>query len=88
MELKETIQQQFGSVAEQYATSAVHSAGPDLAALVAAVPAGITRALDLGCGPGHTTLALAAHAAEVIGLDLTAGMLDRARALAAERAIG
>ena len=42
-----------------------------------------TRALDVGCGPGIVTEALARHAGEVIGCDVTPAMLARARARAA-----
>jgi len=35
---------------------------------------------DLGCGPGHVTAFLAAHGAEVLGLDLSPGMVAQARA--------
>ncbi|MFE0804528.1 methyltransferase domain-containing protein [Streptomyces sp. NPDC058812] len=40
------------------------------------------RVLDLGCGTGASTAALAAAfpAAEIVGVDASAGMLDRARA--------
>lgn len=36
---------------------------------------------DLGCGPGHVTRFLADHGADVIGIDLSTGMLDVACAL-------
>src|SRR5512139_1841184 len=38
-----------------------------------------SRALDVGCGPGIVTEALARHAGEVVGCDLTPAMLDRAQ---------
>ncbi|MFD8353262.1 methyltransferase domain-containing protein, partial [Streptomyces coelicoflavus] len=40
------------------------------------------RVLDLGCGTGASTAALAAAfpAAEIVGVDASAGMLERARA--------
>jgi len=41
------------------------------------------RALDVGCGPGIVAEALARHAGEVIGCDLTPAMLERVRARAA-----
>lgn len=45
---------------------------------------GIGRALDVGCGPGGLTCALAPHFAEVIGADLRAEVIVEARrALAA-----
>jgi ubiquinone/menaquinone biosynthesis C-methylase UbiE len=35
---------------------------------------------DLGCGPGHVTYALAGLGRPVIGVDLSAGMIEQARA--------
>jgi SAM-dependent methyltransferase len=46
--------------------------------LVEAVPAG-SRVLDVGCGTGATTLALAARAGHAVGVDLSAPMLEVAR---------
>jgi demethylmenaquinone methyltransferase/2-methoxy-6-polyprenyl-1,4-benzoquinol methylase len=40
------------------------------------------RVLDVGCGTGDVTLALAAHGAQPVGLDPSAEMLRRARAKA------
>ena len=47
------------------------------------------RLLDVGCGPGTITVGLAAAVApgEVLGLDLDAGAVARATALAAERGL-
>ena len=59
------VRRQFGAVADAYATSTYHASGADLAALVqAAGLSGTEHVLDLGCGAGHASLALAAHAAE------------------------
>jgi ubiquinone/menaquinone biosynthesis C-methylase UbiE len=82
------VRDQFGAVAAAYATSSYHASGPDLAALVSA--AGLTgreQVLDLGCGAGHTALAVAPHAASVTAVDVTPEMLTVAAALAAERGI-
>jgi SAM-dependent methyltransferase len=88
MDQTDAIQQQFGPAAAAYAVSAVHRGGPDLDAMVAAgLQGGGERVLDLGCGPGHTTLAFAARGARVTGLDLTPAMLGVARQLAAERGL-
>jgi ubiquinone/menaquinone biosynthesis C-methylase UbiE len=79
-------QQQFGAVASEYATSAVHASGPDLEALVqAAAPNRGMSVLDLGCGAGHTALALASASASVTAVDVTPEMLEVAKALAHER---
>ena len=50
----------------------------------AALPAPPARVLDLGTGSGHAAFVLAALGYEVTGLDSSAGMLEIARARAAE----
>jgi len=45
----------------------------------ATAPRKTERILDLGCGPGIVSAALAPHAKEVVGFDLTPEMLVRAR---------
>lgn len=86
---KDSVQRVFGAVAGNYAqASIVHRQGPDLDALearLAARPA--ARALDVGCGAGHTTHALARHATQVIAVDLTEEMLEQTRAGAAEQGL-
>src|SRR5262245_28193095 len=82
------VQRQWGPIAASYATSSYHANGPDLARLREA--AALTRTeqvLDLGCGAGHTALAVAPHAAAVTAVDLTPEMLEVAAGLAAERGI-
>lgn len=37
------------------------------------------RVLDLGCGAGHTTLALATAGARAVGIDISSDLLDMAR---------
>jgi SAM-dependent methyltransferase len=82
------VQRQWGAVAAAYATSSYHANGPDLAKLrEAAALTGTERVLDLGCGAGHTALALAPHAASVVAVDLTPEMLDVAAGLAVERGV-
>ncbi|HKA14020.1 MAG TPA: class I SAM-dependent methyltransferase [Myxococcota bacterium] len=88
MDQTQSIQARFGAAAAAYAVSAVHRAGLDLDAMLAAgVATGRERVLDLGCGPGATALAFAARAASVVALDLTPAMLEQARRLAAERGL-
>lgn len=84
----EAVRRQFGEVAAAYATSAVHAAGADLGLLrEAAALSGGERVLDLGCGPGHTALALASSAAHVTGVDVTPEMVVLARDLARQRRV-
>src|SRR5689334_348727 len=88
METKDSVQKQFAPVAANYASSAVHVAGPDLTAMLAAAGARADqRVLDAGCGAGHTALAFAPQVAEVIALDLTEAMLAQGRKLARDRGI-
>ncbi|MGI8554212.1 MAG: class I SAM-dependent methyltransferase [Dehalococcoidia bacterium] len=82
------VRRQFGAVATAYASSAVHASGPDLSALVdAARLTGGEEVLDLGCGAGHTALALAPTAARVTAVDVTPEMLSVASELSRERGI-
>ncbi len=87
MELKALVEQQFSRAAARYASSPVHG-GPDLARMLdAARLDGGERVLDLGCGPGHSSLAFAERAGEVVGLDLSASMLELAREEAQRRGL-
>jgi SAM-dependent methyltransferase len=87
-DLDTQVQRQFGAAAANYAVSAVHSGGPTLDAVVErAALRGTERVLDVGTGAGHTALALAKRAAEVIALDLTEEMLATAAGLARERGL-
>jgi SAM-dependent methyltransferase len=46
-----------------------------------------SRVLDVACGPGLVSLALAPHAAHLTGLDVTPAMLDQARELQKRRGL-
>jgi SAM-dependent methyltransferase len=88
MDSKGAVQERFGPAAGDYATSAVHAGGPDLAAMVAAAGArGGERLLDVATGAGHTALAFAPLVREVVAVDLTEAMLATGGALAAERGL-
>jgi ubiquinone/menaquinone biosynthesis C-methylase UbiE len=86
VDVKGSVQQQFGSVAANYVTSAVHARGADLERIgqeASALKPGL--ALDVGTAAGHVALALAPHAGTVVGLDLTAAMLEQAQRQVAAR---
>lgn len=74
-----TVQQQFDPQAVAYLHSAIHAQGPDLlrarAIVEQAAPARTWRLLDLGCGAGHLSFALAPLCAEVTAIDPSPGML-------------
>lgn len=81
------VREQFGAAASAYVVSKVHAGGADMDALLdAANLAGHERVLDLGTGAGHTALALARGAREVVGVDVTPEMVAVAREQA--RALG
>jgi ubiquinone/menaquinone biosynthesis C-methylase UbiE len=48
--------------------------------LLSLIPAAAARVLDVGCGMGRLTWAIAAGDREVVGVDLSSAMLERARA--------
>lgn len=88
MGIKRSVQQQFGPVADQYATFDYHAAGPDLKPMLeAGQMSGQERVLDIGSGPGHTALLFATEAREVVASDPTEAMLDQGRRLALERGL-
>ena len=87
-EQNQLIQSRFGVAAQDYVTSAVHAQGPDLPWLVeAAALTGDELVVDVGTATGHTALALAPYAREVIAIDFTVPMLEAAQQLAEERHI-
>ena len=79
---------QFGSTAAAYLTSAVHAQGHDLQRLGAMVQKEHRcRALDVGCGAGHASFALAAAGAQVTAFDLSPAMLATVAQEAATRGL-
>ena len=85
---EQTVQSQFDPRAEAYLTSAVHSTGPDLErakTLVADAVPSTAQALDIGCGGGHLSFALAPHVARMVALDPSPGMLAGVSRMAAAR---
>ncbi len=85
---RDALRAQWATVAERYGMGWSHASGPDLGWMVdAAAPRPTDRAIDLGAGAGHATLALAPHVASVDAIDPTPEMLAVAARLAAERGI-
>jgi ubiquinone/menaquinone biosynthesis C-methylase UbiE len=79
----------FGSTAAAYLTSPTHATGADLRTLaesIAATPG--ATVLDMGCGAGHASFAVAPHAKEVVAYDIAAPMLATVAAAAKDRGLG
>jgi len=88
MEHDVLVAQQFGATAQAYLESVTHATGDDLELLaqeIAAIPH--AAVLDLGCGAGHASFAVAPNAASVIAYDLTAQMLAVVEREASERGL-
>lgn len=87
-DVKSQVQQRFGDVAANYRASKVHAAGPDLDRMIEAASLSEgARVLDAGCGAGHTAMAFAAIADQVIACDFTPAMLQQVETLAREREV-
>ena len=82
------VTEQFSSVAEAYLTSTVHAQGRDLQELAMLVQAHANPlVLDLGCGAGHASFAVAPHARQVIAYDLSEQTLAVVTSAAQERGL-
>jgi len=79
---------QFDALAQAYLTSAVHAQGEDLRCVPPrrAGPAQ-ARVLDLGCGAGHLSFAMAPGVAAVVAYDLAPRMLEVVAQAARERGL-
>ncbi len=70
------VEQQFGVAATDYLHSAAHAQGADLQRLRRAFAGqGALRVLDLGCGAGHASFAIAEVVGELFAVDLSTEML-------------
>lgn len=79
----------FGSTAAAYLTSPTHATGADLRMLaesIAATPD--ATVLDMGCGAGHASFAVAPYAKEVLAYDIAPPMLATVDGAARERGLG
>jgi ubiquinone/menaquinone biosynthesis C-methylase UbiE len=74
------VRAQFGKTAAAYVSSATHASGEDLDRLLAVgAPRSSDRALDLGCGVGHTLRRIAPLVAFAVGADATLEMMQAGR---------
>lgn len=89
MKHSETIGRSFGTNAEAYFKSAVHAQGGELeeARRIVCGPHSTSVVLDLGCGAGHLTYAIAPYAKKVTAYDLSRQMLQVVAAEAAQRGL-
>jgi len=89
MKHHEQVASAFGTTAAAYLTSAVHASGADFQELAREVAANPGAAvLDLGCGAGHVSFAVAPHAKRVVAYDIAEPMLATVAAAAHERGLG
>lgn len=88
MDEKDKVRRQFGSHAQEYVKSTVHSQGFSLARMVELThPRADWVVLDVSTGGGHTALAFARHVARVIATDLTPEMLTVAEKFVREKGV-
>lgn len=79
MKHSETIHRSFGTNAGAYLKSSVHAQGADMEEarrIVCGHPDSDSVVLDLGCGAGHLSYAVAAYAKKVTAYDLSREMLE------------
>lgn len=88
MQQQALVAQQFGNTASAYLSSAVHAQGADLVLMQeAARRLGQPRVLDLGCGAGHASFAVAPVASHVTAFDLAPQMLGVVEHAARQRGL-
>ncbi len=80
MSKEELVKKQFGSNADKYVNSKIHAKGLDLQYVVQQVESRHNnRLLDVATGGGHVANMLAPMFEEVVALDLTEQMLEKAK---------
>lgn len=84
MDQKDQVIRQFGPQARAYLDSPTHAGGADLQRLAALAQGNV---LDLGCGAGHVSYAMAPAADTVIAYDLARDMLTLVATEAARRGL-
>lgn len=88
MKHHEQVADAFGSTAAAYLTSQTHATGADLQTLadsIAATPG--ATVLDMGCGAGHASFAVAPVAKEVVAYDIAPPMLATVAGAAKDRGL-
>jgi ubiquinone/menaquinone biosynthesis C-methylase UbiE len=88
MKHHEQVADAFGSTAAAYLTSQTHATGADLQTLadsIAATPG--ATVLDMGCGAGHASFAVAPYAKEVVAYDIAPQMLATVDGAARDRGL-
>ena len=84
----EQVNRQFGPSASAYLTSAAHAQGADLQKLAQLLQGQReAQVLDVGCGAGHASFAVAPQVGQVTAYDLSPQMLDVVAREAARRAL-
>jgi len=86
----QSVHDQFDPQAAAYLNSPVHANGPDLLRAQEIVAKAIPptgQALDVGCGAGHLSFALAPKLARVVALDVSESMLATVQSVATSRGI-
>lgn len=79
---------QFSQQAQAYAALVNQARNPAADPLIEALSPRLgDRVLDVGCGSGQFAVAIAPLVAQVVGVDLTPAMLDRARAQQAQAGV-
>ena len=85
---EEQVNRQFGQSASAYLTSAAHAQGADLARLPQLLQGQDgANVLDIGCGAGHVSFAVAPQVGQVTAYDLSPQMLDVVAQEAARRGL-
>jgi ubiquinone/menaquinone biosynthesis C-methylase UbiE len=86
----QSVQDQFDPQAQAYLSSRVHAEGPDLlhaTSLVRHASLAAGHAIDVGCGAGHLSFAVAPSVARVVALDPSPNMLATVEEAAAARGL-
>ena len=83
------VRERFTRTAQQFASFSLSKRSREAEELLAlAAPRGGELAFDLACGPGTFTCAFAPRVRRIVGLDLTAALMEQGRAAARDAGLG